>query len=156
MKRLFFIVCVLLFCPSLWAEEINAMLLKFTSGMSVVFQLDEQPVMTFEGDELVLTTHMSRVSYEAKAVAGFSYTYVDPADIGIKGMPKCILQLENNMLIATGLEPKSLIEVYDIEGRFVASEVTDGNGSVKLMLPILRGALYVVKTSVANFKISRI
>lgn len=156
MKRLSVTLLMTLVALSVWAEEINAMILRFTSGKSVVFQLEEQPVVTFSGSELVLTTHMNRVSYEAKTVAGFTYAYVDPAGVDRLSMPECMLTIVKNTLMAKGLEPESVIEVYGLDGVLVTSAVTDKNGVAQVALPEVHDTVYVVKTSVGNFKISNL
>jgi len=56
------------------AEEINALVLHMASGKQVTCLLDEQPVVTFKGDELVLTTHMNVVSYKAADLQKFTYS----------------------------------------------------------------------------------
>lgn len=140
---------------STWAESINALMLHLASGKQVVCMLDEQPIVTFEGDELVLTTHMNVVRYQATDVIRFTYTAVDHAGIAEARISVTSFSFDGDVLRANSLAPKSDVTVYTTEGTLVASSKTDKSGNVSLSLPRQAGVVYVVKTSVANFKITK-
>lgn len=137
------------------AESINALMLHLASGKQVVCMLDEQPIVTFEADELVLTTHMNVVRYQATDVIRFTYTAVDPSGIAEARIAVTSFSFDGDVLRANSLAPKSDVTVYTAEGTLVASSKTDKSGNVSLSLPRQAGVVYVVKTSVANFKITK-
>lgn len=136
------------------AENVNALVLHLTSGNQVTCLLDEKPVVTFKSDELVITTHMNVVSYKASDVTKFTYTYADPTAISSVRTGSAF-SFNGNTLQVSNLTPSSLVSVYAVGGILVTSAKTDNNGSVVLTLPEQSGTVYIVKTSVANFKITR-
>lgn len=136
------------------AENVNALVLHLTSGNQVTCLLDEKPVVTFKSDELVITTHMNMVSYKASDVTKFTYTYADPAGISSVRTGSAF-SFNGKTLQVSNLTPSSQVSVYTIDGILMTSAKTDGNGSVVLTLPEQSGAVYIVKTSVANFKITK-
>lgn len=137
------------------AKEYNALVLHLVSGSDVTLMLDERPVVTFEGEELVITTHMNIIRYQVADVIRFTYTLADPASIDDASTSASSFTLESDMLRANNLVPNTTVTVYTINGTLVASGTTDGSGSVSLSLPSQTGMVYVVKTSVANFKITK-
>ena len=60
-----------------------------------------------------------------------------------------------NTLQATNIEPSSKVELCTADGILVASSVADANGNVTLKLSAHSGTVFIVKTSVANFKITK-
>lgn len=155
MKRLLLSLLMATVALSSWAEDINAMMLHLASGKQVICLLDEKPIVTFSGDELVLTTHMNKVSYQSADVLKFTYLYVDPAGINQVGVPQIMFSFCGNALSVTGAEPDSQISVYSVDGALVASTKTNKKGAASISLPEQSGKVYVVKTSVANFKITK-
>lgn len=154
-KRVFLSFLTAALSLSTWAEDINAMMLHLASGKQVICLLDEKPIVTFSGDELVLTTHMNEVSYQSADVLKFTYLYVDPAGIDQVGVPQSMFSFRGNALSVSGAEPDSQIAVYSVDGALVASAKADKKGAASIILPELSGKVYVVKTSVANFKITK-
>lgn len=155
MKRILLSFLMAVIALSSWAEDINAMMLHLASGKQVICLLDEKPIVTFSGDELVLTTHMNEVSYQSADVLKFTYLYVDPAGISQAGVPQSMFSFSGNALSVTGAEPDSQIAVYSVDGTLVASTKTNKKGVASIVLPEQPGKVYVVKTSVANFKITK-
>lgn len=154
MKRLLLLVSMSLSALSSWADDINAMMLHLASGKQVVCLLDEKPVVTFRGEELILTTHMNEVCYQSADVLKFTYLYVDPTSVN-KVSKQSLFSFRENTLSVTGAEPDTQIAVYSVDGVRVASAKTDKAGATSIVLPELSGKVYVVKTSVANFKITK-
>ena len=155
MKRLALSFMMLIGTLSSFAEDIKAMMLHLSSGKSVICMLDEKPIVSFSGEELILTTHMNVVSYQSSDVLKFTYLYVDPAAVGKVEMSQSMFSFSENSLIVTGAEPGSQIDIYSVDGVLVASAKTNYTGATSIKLPEQSGKVYMVKTSVANFKITR-
>lgn len=155
MKRIALSFLMAVVALSSWAEDINAMMLHLASGKQVICLLDEKPIVTFSGDELVLTTHMSEVSYQSADVLKFTYLCVDPVSVNEVGVQQSMFSFVGNSLAVSGAEPDSQIAVYSVDGALVASTKTNKKGAASIVLPEQSGKVYVVKTSVANFKITR-
>ena len=66
-----------------------------------------------------------------------------------------VFNFGKNTLQATNIEPSSKVEIYTTDGIMVASSVADVDGNVTMELSAQSGKVYIVKTSVANFKITK-
>lgn len=155
MKRIALSFLMAVVALSSLAEDINAMMLHLASGKQVICLLDEKPIVTFSGDELVLTTHMNKVSYQSSDVLKFTYLYYDPTVINQVGAPQSMFSFNGNALSVKGVEPGSQIAVYSVDGILVSSATASKNGAASIVLPEQSGKVYVIKTSVANFKITK-
>lgn len=154
-NRFFLFVMMLFGTLSSFAEDVNAMMLHLASGKQVICMLDEKPVVTFGADELILTTHMNKVSYQSTDVVKFTYLRVDPTGVSQVGMAQNMFSFNENTLSIAGAEPDTQISVYNVDGVLVASAMTNKKGAVTVTLPAQSGKVYVVKSSIANFKITK-
>lgn len=148
----FLLLCLVL---KVSADDVNALTLWMASGKKVVCMLDEQPVVTFRGDELVLSTHMNVMSYSAADVLRFTHSYVDPAGIAVPETAEAGFVFDGSCIKAFNLEPMSEIEVYSVDAVLQAKAIADVNGSICIYIPARSGDVFIVKTPVANFKIMK-
>lgn len=137
------------------AKEVNALVLHLVSGKQVVCLLEEQPLISFTENELVLTTHLDVVTYQAGDVRKITYINIDPSSIDLVDMPQHMFSITGGMLAVQGLEPDSEISIFASDGKLVVSTRTDENGTASVVLPNQNGGVFMVKTSIANFKISK-
>ena len=137
------------------AENNNALVLHMANGKLVTYLLDKMPIVTFEDDELVITTHNNVVSYQDGDVVKFTYSYVDPSKVAQTTMSDTMFKFEGNVLCAYNLEPLSDVSVFSVDGALITSAKTGANGEITLSIPQQSGNVVVVKTSVANFKIMK-
>ena len=135
----------------------NAMLLEGPSDFRFTVLMDDQPVVTFSDDYLVVTTYMG----DAVSIPSFhvsKWTYVkDEQATGINNSARfgSLLSIDGNHLSLSNLAPSSAVLVYTADGALVASATTDSRGSASLSLPEHQGAVYLVKTSCVTFKITK-
>ena len=137
------------------AENNNAVVLHMANGKLVTYLLDDLPIVTFEDDELVITTPNNVVSYQDGDVVKFTYSYVDPSKVSQTTMSDTMFKFEGNVLCAYNLEPLSDVSVFSVDGALITSAKTGANGEITLSIPQQSGNVVVVKTSVANFKMMK-
>ena len=155
MKKIFLLICFLICVFKVSAENNNALVLHMANGKQVTYLLDELPVVTFNGEELVITTHLNMVSYEARDVTKFTYSYIDPSIVlGFKNA-NTMFKFDGDVLYAYNLQPLSTVSIYNLDGILVTSANTGKGGNISISLPQVSGSVYVVKTSVANFKLMK-
>lgn len=156
MKRHTFLLFVLFLALTASAQDnINALKLHFVSGRQVAVLLDSEPVITFQGDQFVLSTHMNVVSYNAREICKYTYAEVVPSGITNPNAGDTMFTFTENSIIATHLAQGSSVDVYSVGGTLVASGKADVYGNATIGMPARSGAVYVVKTSVVNFKITK-
>lgn len=136
------------------ATELNAIVLMLASGSQVTFMLDEQPKVTFQGDDLTITTHLNEVTYASSDVLKFIYSKVNTDGI-CSVSTNASFSIIGNVLVANNLVPNSEITVYSVDGLLLVSDRTDYNGSVSVTLPKISNNVYLIKTKTANFKITK-
>lgn len=154
-KSLFLFLFPTLFSVRVSADGINALKVWTTSGGQVVFLLDEQPVVTFPGDEIVVTTSRTVLNYPSTDVQKFTYVIVDPSGISSSGCPAAFFSFEGNHISVSGLAAQSAVEVFSPNGKLLSRQSADSYGRATLSIPVQPGGLYIVKTSAATFKISK-
>lgn len=130
-------------------------MLHLASGKEVVCLLDERPVVTFTDDEVVLTTHMHEVRYQSVDVLKFTYANVEVDGINALPSDRGLVRMDGNTLCLDGFASDSEVSVYTADGIVVAKSHTDGHGAASISLPRQSGKVYVIKTSIANFKITK-
>lgn len=135
------------------AASINAITIWMASGKQIVCMLDDQPIVTFEGEELVMTTHMNTVKYNAADVLKFTYSSIEQSSIENASIPETRFSIIDNTINVYNLDPTSEIIVFSVDGVQLASSKADSKGRAVVTLPSQTSNVYVVKTSVANFKI---
>lgn len=139
------------------SDGINAMLLQGPSDFKFTILLDDQPVVTFSDDYLVISTHMgAAVSVPSSIVSKWTYVRDEEAT-GINNVSKfgSLLSFDGKRIGMTNLTPSTAVQVYTADGALVASGKTDSRGCVSLSVPERQGAVYLVKTSTITFKISK-
>lgn len=153
MKKGLLLICLLICVLRVSAESINALMLHMTSGKQIICMLDELPVVSFKGKELVLISRTDIISYQADEIVKFTYTYVNTTMVGETRKLSTMFKLEDNVLCAYNLEPLSKVFIYNMDGMLITSADTGRNGEVTISLPQSSNSVFVVKTSVANFKL---
>lgn len=155
MKKILLSLLLIVCSTITWAEDIDALKLHLASGKQVVCLLEERPVVTFTNEEVVITTHMHEVRYLSNDVLKFTYVNFEEDGIHSPQLDQELIRLDGNNLSIYGIASDSPVSVYTADGVLVASVKADKSGTVSVVLPEQSGKVYVVKTSVANFKISK-
>lgn len=157
MKRKLLSVFLLLssMAASASIDGVNALMIHGKSGEKVTILLDEKPVVRFEGDDLVVTTHMNVVNYASADVVKFTYVSVDPDDVSNPSLLGAVFSFGKDFVRMEHLAPHVRVSIYTVDGKQVSSAMTDSHGSASLALPEPASSVYVVKTPSSTFKISR-
>lgn len=139
------------------SSGVNAMLLQGPSDFRLTILLDDQPVVTFSDDCLVVTTHMgAAVSIPSSRVTKYTYIKDEEATgIGNASRFGSLLSFDGKRVSLTQLTPSSAVQVYSADGALVASATADSHGCVSFSVPEKAGAVYVIKTSTLTFKVSK-
>lgn len=123
-------------------------------GKVATFEFSEKPVVTYSGNDLVLTTKKTTVNYPVYMLKKIIFDIKDPVN-GID-----VLEMENKgefnfqgeMLYISGGEPGSSVYIYNISGIMVGKYRLDSEGSVSIPMQGMDKSLYIVKTTRFTFK----
>lgn len=132
-------------------DEINAVVMHCKSGGNVTFMLDERPVVTFSGGDVVISAHGSVLRYAASDVTGFTYENIidGVSDAKRLGLLFCI---DGSSLKAANLTPQTKVSVYAADGSEVYAAEVDNGGCVAIPLGD-KPSVYIVRASGVAFKV---
>ena len=134
--------------------SVDALLLHRRFG-NITIMLDEQPVITFGANELVVKTHMNVVRYPASEVLKF--TYVDANSTNIIALEKenVRIALDDNFISIYNLPLQDKVMIYSVDGKLLASSKVDSHGKVRMKIPAKTNSVFLVKTLSLTFKIGK-
>lgn len=136
------------------SNERNAMILWLQNNKQITFLLDDKPALSFDGSDLTVKTHLSNFSYNSADIKRYTIEYVDP--LGISSVTSSIVfSIENGVLVACNLPASSPVSIYSVDGKLLKTQMTNRNGHICIPLDNISSSVVLVKTSIANFKITR-
>lgn len=149
------LLAVVLSCQLQAVADSQAIQVTLPNGTSQFFLLAEEPSAKYEGNTLVMASQTMEVRVNLDNGATVKVVYVDvPDDIEeVKEELQPTFQIDSYGLEAIGLEPESLVYLYDLKGTLITKAVVNKDGSVRM--PINGNGFFVVKTSVSSFKIKK-
>lgn len=138
------------------SANINAIKIHNKSGSFVTILLEEQPKVTFEGNDVVLTTHMNIVNYPSAEIVKLTYLDVKDAT-GIDNFNSfgVVFSFNNDVVKIQNLVSQTKVSLYTVEGVLVASGITDAKGCISLPMPKGTQTCMIVKTPSLTFKIRK-
>ncbi len=123
-------------------------------GQSIEYSFAVEPIVTFEGNDLVLTDiDETRVVYPMSEGIRFTFTNINTGVKDVKATPSMSIRLVNGIVTIAGLEPNAPVMVYDLAGRRVASAVADSAGSAVVNTQGWNTGAYVFTAKGQSFKI---
>lgn len=121
----------------------------------VTYDLEEKPVTTFQGANLVITTDKMTVSYPLKDLLRYTFEeVVSSVDTPAANHGIIVRQSDNDMTfvnLATGAN----IQVYDSSGQLLQSSVAEGMEPVTLSFGERPKGVYIIKVDDVSYKFLR-
>ncbi|MBO4315944.1 MAG: hypothetical protein J5867_08300 [Prevotella sp.] len=118
------------------------------SGGKTILPLDSEPVLTFDGEYMVVSSAVVSLSFPIDDIA--DYRFDDTTDIIDKSLPTV---LSNGHVIITGLPKDSFAHVFSLGGEKVMSQQANGEGVVDINMVSLPKGVYVVSTQTTKIKV---
>lgn len=142
---------------SAWASpgDINALRIHCRSGENVTILLDQDPLVRFEGLDLVIATDMNVVNFPSEEAEKLTNVSVDPGGISGAMLPDALFTFGEESLKVANLAPGISVAIYTVDGKLISSAITDGSGNASLTLPGQSASVYIVQTPSVSFKIRR-
>lgn len=154
-----FLLCCLVAPLAAHADD-NTLVLHFTDGTEMRYILnDDTPVMTFEGDSIVVTTQTVGTTgrYDLTDVDYFKYEVYDAnAIVNVNtGADGNGLSVKGNRVDISGLPAGSSVFIYDTVGKLYSSLKADAQGRCSLSLDNLARGVYIIKAYHISTKITK-
>lgn len=139
--------------------EVRYLVVTETDGTTSQFALTDAPVITFNGDQLVVTCAGDELSLALSSVKDYHFykeevvTDIDDAlaEPNTDGETKPTIAFGEAKF--SGLKEGTLIVVYSIEGRAVATVTAGNGGNATIDLRSLPWGVYILRTPSNSYKI---
>ena len=155
-KSIILFLLQITFIVHAYSININAIKIYDKSGTFVTILLDEQPKVTFDGNDVVLTTHLSVVNYPSTEIVKLTYLDLKNAT-GIDNFTSSgvVFSFNNDVVKIQNLVSQTKVSLYTVEGVLVASGMTDAKGGISLPMPKGTQTCMIVKTPYLTLKIRK-
>ena len=150
MKR-FAVILLLAVCCTGYAQ--NSVTLYLKSGRSVSYTFQEKPVMSYSGNELLVSTQEVQIQYALESISKLCFE--DNSQTTVEEVINADVRfaVSADAITLTGEKPESDIYIYDMNVVCAGRNSTDAEGNAEISIRELKEGLYVVKTVSLSFKI---
>lgn len=135
-----------------WAQ--NTVSIYQVDGKVAVFSFAEKPVVTYSGDNLVLTTNKTTVQYPIYQLKKLAFDVDWDAETKVEELkqPDAQFRFQNGTLCINGGEAGSQVCLYNLKGVVAGRYRLDANGCASISTENLKKDIYMVKTKFFTFK----
>lgn len=153
-KRFYFVVLILMLFAIgqvKASDKLYNFVVWVSSGEQIKFALTENPKVSHDGTNLVVTTTATSVNYNATNVAKFTIEELS----GVENVEQNQTEIVNNgnAIYLSGFEMNTMVIISDMSGKIVYSGNTDENGTLSVDLSAYGTGIYVVSANSINCKI---
>ena len=151
-KILLSLLLMLAATASAWADE--GVIVQTTDGEEVGYIFDNEPVFTYEGDNLVVTSADANATYPMDEVA--KVYFGDIANTGVAEVAnKQVVRFVQDGVELSGFAAGTAVSVYDLNGRLVSSLRTRADGTLNVSLAACEPGIYIIKADKSTLKIKK-
>ena len=142
MKKEFLSVVGLLLVGAATALASNTLVLHFGSGQTQRFVLlNEEPTISFNGDNVIVKTSSSEMAYAMTDVKFFNY---ETETTGIEVTQTGGMKVDGDRIVYDGLPVGSKVQVFDVAGHLCGSATADEKGHAEVSIVKFSAGVYMV------------
>ena len=146
------------FAQTVQEKMITCLVLTETNGTKTEFALESFPVITIEGNNLVITHNGNQLTTALTGVQ--DYHFIEKTvTTSISSVPSNDPKNESNTpqfsfsnAEVSGLKAGARVAIYNLNGTQISSATADGEGRVALDLSSLPKGVYILRTPTKSFK----
>lgn len=155
MKRLFPILIFILAGLTTFAQ--NVVEIQQRNGNVATFGFETKPEITYSGDNLVMNTTQTSVSYPLDNLLkmSFSLTLTGIAETTVttdNGQQAVSFRFRHGNIEVSGAAPGEALSVYDLQGHTEFTIHADNAGHATLEVSNLPKGVHIVRSSTTSFK----
>ena len=154
MKKLKFylMLLVMLMATSAKADNVKYLVLN-SGGEETVIALADEPVMTIE-ESILKVTVAGEEKLSADLSQGLSYKFLAEVPTAIQEvLNKETSRLEQGHVYIAHAKAGETVRVFTVDGKLVASQRINGEGTADIDLTTLGKGLYIVKSAKTSIKV---
>ena len=153
-KRSFILIMAILFLPSLMTAAAEKYLVLTRNNTEVAkFSLNDAPVITFSGGNLVVTCNGEEKLSTSMEGLKNSFESVETGIQDIKSDDPAKPRFLFGEAIFEGLKSGDQITVYTLDGKAVSHTTANANGSATINISNLGKGIFILCTPSQSFKI---
>ena len=146
------------FAQTVQEKMITCLVLTETNGTKTEFALESFPVISIEGNNLVITHNGNQLTTALTGVQ--DYHFIEKkVTTSISSVPSNDPKNESNTpqfsfsnAEVSGLKAGARVAIYNLNGTQISSVTADGEGRVALNLSSLPKGVYILRTPTKSFK----
>lgn len=136
------------------ADDGNALHVLLKDGTSRWFRFDYAPVVTFEGEELTVTSSKYTATYVIDDVVEFRFGDIPTALASPKATEPTVVHIADNTLLVRGTEPDA-VAVFDSSGRRLTPTVRCQPDGIEVSLQSLPLGIYIIHINKQSIKVTK-
>lgn len=141
------LILLMLFFVTLSYADNAKIIIKQKSGNETILELSTNPVITFLGEDMVITNDFTTISFPIEDID--SYTADNGTTTSIASTKEKPM-FENGRILFIGIAKGTPISVYSLDGRLISKQLSSAD-KVEVPLSSLPKGTYII--SVENSKI---
>ena len=156
MKKFLLSLTLMLASVAAWAEA--GFYVVTTSGEQAGFIFGDQPVWTFEGDNLVITCMNNTVEYPMADVDCIYFDEVDSTSptTGITEVKNTeLIRFVSDGVELSGFAANTMVTIYNLQGQQMGVYRTDLSGNLNISLANYEQGIYIIHANKSTIKIKK-
>ena len=135
-----------------WAEA--GFYVEDSQGVLVGYVFMDQPVWTFEGDNLVISTVGGSVQYPMSDVAKVFFRDVTPTGLLELDVDEMIRVIPDGVEL-TGFAANTVVTIHNLQGQQLGAYRTSQSGSLTISLADREQGIYLIHANKSTIKIKK-
>ncbi len=135
------------------SEEVLCMVLTQKDGTVCKFALRDAPVVTYEGDNLVVKCGQESLTTALSGISTFTFENDIIEGISTAKEGKANATFSFGQATFNGLKANAAVRVYSLDGQMVSSTQADANGNASIDLGQQQRGVYIIRTPQQSYKI---
>ena len=154
MKKILSILAILFSLP-MYAD--HHLVIETNNSKKHSYSLEDNPVISFNNDILVIKTDKIELSYPISDIAKYYFTKEDTGISSVNGDVNNIHfnYTNTDFLLIEGIASEDNVNVYEINGRTCHVDIVRNSNSITIELKTLPKGIYFVKVNNHSFKLIR-
>lgn len=153
MKKTLLSVVGLFLMGAATSQASNTLVLHLSSGQTQRFVLlSEEPTISFNGDNIVVKTSSSEMTYAMTDVKFFNY---ETETTGIETAQGSGMKILSDRIVYDGLPVGSKVQVYDTSGLLCGSATVDEAGHAEVSIAKYAAGVYMVNANNVSTKFTK-
>ena len=146
------------FAQTVQEKMITCLVLTETNGTKTEFALESFPVITIEGNNLVITHNGNQLTTALTGVQDYHFiekkvtTSISSVPSNDQKNASVSPQFSFSNAEVSGLKAGARVAIYNLNGTLISSATADGEGRVALDFSSLPKGVYILRTPTKSFK----